>query len=601
MSLFLVVSIGFFFAAYNGWQNRQIMLKLASSSSSSSSADKSRNTHNNNSNATMMTIEKNEHKQLWSELEQLKLELAAGNNNVAKDQQEQEDVQQLRTQLDAVKKELEAEKQKDKKALDSVEKEDNGETVDGLKKEVEALKAKLEAQKEATMAKEPELLPTKKANITTYWPSSLILDKTLEWDPTVYRPWLDKSIDPMLRPPAMILMTSYGWNQPDQQEGIQMVRSIRESDLYTGVINHPWFHPTLWNDIENGTVDIADIPHDTKFFVFVDMPQCGEGNWPIYGGGKANNDFEYGRGNKSNHFFLHPLKAMKEGKLFQEKDRYNITATTVAFNCGGFGSPALDNGHNRINGTLANWPMSVVSLSSLIQHSDEQYDQGLIAPAGKPVTLSQQQEWDIVTCEAETKRSLYVTYAGNFRGGRGGKFHARGAFQPLNDNERLFIARYFNGGEFNQSKLSQYSYEEFLADTVFALAPRGDNKFSYRFTEVLSAGAIPVVLADDWVWPFRPELVDWKQCAVILPEKDAGAAAIAYLDSISEEERCRMRQACRTIYKYYVETPVKQIDGIVKGLVWKDTKGWDTMKLQGIRCDTFEDPDECNLMRRRRR
>ena len=53
------------------------------------------------------------------------------------------------------------------------------------------------------------------------------------------------------------------------------------------------------------------------------------------------------------------------------------------------------------------------------------------------------------------------------------------------------------------------------------------------------------MLADDWVWPFRPELVDWKQCAVILPEKDAGEKAIAYLDSISEEERCRMRQACR--------------------------------------------------------
>ena len=266
--------------------------------------------------------------------------------------------------------------------------------------------------------------------------------------------------------------------------------------------------------------------------------------------------------------------------------------------------PGLENGNNRVNGTMANLPMSVVSLSSLIQNSDERYDQGLISPAGKPVTLSQQQEWDIMTCEAETKRSLYVTYAGNFRSGPGAGargFSARGAFQPLNDNKRIFVSRYFNAGEFNQSKLSQYSYEEFLADTVFALAPRGDNKFSYRFTEVLSSGAIPVVLADDWVWPFRPELVDWKQCAVILPEKDAGTTTIAYLDSISEEERCRMRQACRTIYKHYVETPVKQIDGIVKGLVWKDRKGWDTMKLQGIRCDTFEDPSECNLARRRRR
>ena len=91
------------------------------------------------------------------------------------------------------------------------------------------------------------------------------------------------------------------------------------------------------------------------------------------------------------------------------------------------------------------------------------------------------------------------------------------AYKRWNDNRQFFIARYFKASEFNQSALSQLTYQEALQQTVFALAPRGDNKFSYRFTEVLSAGAILVVHADDWVWPFRPELIDWD--AVIFPKR----------------------------------------------------------------------------------
>jgi hypothetical protein len=59
-------------------------------------------------------------------------------------------------------------------------------------------------------------------------------DKTLDWDPTVQHQWLDPN---STRPPAMLLLTNTGWNQPDQEEGIKLWRSWRGRMLTQGVIN----------------------------------------------------------------------------------------------------------------------------------------------------------------------------------------------------------------------------------------------------------------------------------------------------------------------------------------------------------------------------
>ena len=435
------------------------------------------------------------------------------------------------------------------------------------------------------------------------WPESLIYDKTLSWDPHVYRPWLDKDLPADQRPPAMILLTTYGWNQKDQTQAMKHGRTIRETGLLNGVINHPWFHPTLWDDLE-GKKNVT-LPADIRYYVFSDVHQCGESNWPIYGGGKDNFDTSHNRSKSpvgQVNFVHNPTvsqsRLFTDNTLAVEKPR----AVAVTFDCRGWGVPGIHHHQNRINGTTSKLLLSVVSLSSLISNSNDDLDQGLIAPAGKPAHLTAEQVQDIETCQAESKRKFYFVYAGNYRVGRNSAFTAkyggaRGAYAPFNDNERFFVSRYFNN-EFQKSSLSNYTYEEFMSNTIFALASRGDNKFSYRFTEVLSAGAIPVVHADDWVWPFRPELIDWNECAVILPEKDAGNTTIQYLESISVEQRCKMRQACYRIYKKYAETTAGTITGIVEGLELVATRG-SSSRLQGVRCDEFEISEECNLLRRR--
>jgi len=136
-----------------------------------------------------------------------------------------------------------------------------------------------------------------------------------------------------------------------------------------------------------------------------------------------------------------------------------------------------------------------------------------------------------------------------------------------------------------------------LTQSIFAAAPRGDCKYSYRFTEVLSAGAIPVYMGDNWVWPFRSELIPWEECAVILPERDVDKT-LAVLQNISLQERCQRRQKCYTIYKNYMETGVGTITGIVESLVRvaeEGAQGLPHANLSGCHCHVDkQNPYWCN-------
>jgi len=60
-------------------------------------------------------------------------------------------------------------------------------------------------------------------------------------------------------------------------------------------------------------------------------------------------------------------------------------------------------------------------------------------------------------------------------------------------------------------------YADLLANTTFALCPRGDALFSYRLLESMHAGVIPVILADGWVLPFS-ELLNYSDFALHVEE-----------------------------------------------------------------------------------
>lgn len=47
-----------------------------------------------------------------------------------------------------------------------------------------------------------------------------------------------------------------------------------------------------------------------------------------------------------------------------------------------------------------------------------------------------------------------------------------------------------------------YNYDDLMSSSKFALVVRGHAEYSYRFTEVVGSGAVPVLAADGWVPPF---------------------------------------------------------------------------------------------------
>jgi hypothetical protein len=79
--------------------------------------------------------------------------------------------------------------------------------------------------------------------------TSPLHDKTLRWNATISRAWSNKKGP---RPPAVVTLSSLYWNHPNQTFGLTHFRTKRSTQLLQGVLNHPWFHPTAWDDLVEG-------------------------------------------------------------------------------------------------------------------------------------------------------------------------------------------------------------------------------------------------------------------------------------------------------------------------------------------------------------
>jgi hypothetical protein len=95
---------------------------------------------------------------------------------------------------------------------------------------------------------------------------------------------------------------------------------------------------------------------------------------------------------------------------------------------------------------------------------------------------------------------------------------------------------------------SQENFDDLMVNATFAFCPGGSHVTSFRFTEVLSAGAIPVLLPEI-VTPFYPE-VDWSGCAIRVSQ-----ARIVDLPRVlraipPEEIRDRQLQCSRLFQKF---------------------------------------------------
>ena len=107
-------------------------------------------------------------------------------------------------------------------------------------------------------------------------------------------------------------------------------------------------------------------------------------------------------------------------------------------------------------------------------------------------------------------------------------------------------------GPYDENDRTSY-YRSLDAD--FALVPRGDGRWTYRFSEAVLACSIPVVIADGLTLPFE-QLVSWDSVVVRVPEAALDAMAsvrdlIALLPTGEEERARRTSEVCRIRELYF--------------------------------------------------
>jgi Exostosin family len=370
--------------------------------------------------------------------------------------------------------------------------------------------------------------------------------------------------------PAQVMLTTVGWNHPDPTIGRTVGRSMFQAGLNQGILDHPWYNPNGWQDWLSATTNGTQ-----RRYVFLDVETCYEDNYPNYGWSlTANSDQEGGRpylsssGGRIRHLknTCHIIDRVLDSPLFRQDG-----AVLIIFDCGTNGPPRWSCLNRETNPKLNQLSVSIVSQSAPDRIGIQgALDLGLPPPAIHPVPLTSSQQHDISSCQGnQHQRPFFFTFTGNFRSS------VRRDLQQLHDPSNGIIVQHHFAGSSNTSSIgrgvhNQFanvngSYTTLLSQSEFAGVPRGDNLYSYRFTEVMSGGGIPVVYSDGWVLPFSKVLIDWNTIAVIIPEREA-SRTLEYLRNLTMDDRCRMRTRGYEVYLRYLATPQGVIAGIIDSL-----------------------------------
>lgn len=109
---------------------------------------------------------------------------------------------------------------------------------------------------------------------------------------------------------------------------------------------------------------------------------------------------------------------------------------------------------------------------------------------------------------------------------------------------------------------NSFDYNDMIGSSEFGLVIRGDVAFSYRFTEVVCGGAIPVVIADNWVIPFD-DLVPFASYGLRVSE-DNVSGVIPLVESIDAERSASMRKRALRLCHSHLVTQYHQFETLLR-------------------------------------
>lgn len=289
-------------------------------------------------------------------------------------------------------------------------------------------------------------------------------------------------------------------------------------DRFFTVLKH---HPARTEDLEQ-----AD-------YIFLDADFALETNWPYYGA---------------------QAKAILKGDRFPTDEE--ILEYLFEHPASGYDKPLVLINMN----PLAQWPAIVQALPDVLVvshcHTVEHYRDGIDISFPAMPLLDRH-------CYPTRERSLLLSF-------RGANSHLvreqlQLLHQPPEIEVELIQQSYWGALNYADDpkglSAEQQIYTELMARSRFSAAPRGHDIFSYRLLEVMAAGAVPVVLADDWVLPFS-ELLDWSEFSLQVAEEQClGLPQI--LQAISAEQWQTMQQRSQQVYQQYLYSLAQQVNTLL--------------------------------------
>lgn len=172
---------------------------------------------------------------------------------------------------------------------------------------------------------------------------------------------------------------------------------------------------------------------------------------------------------------------------------------------------------------------------------------------------------------ATFKGKRYMTRAGGFRSSdefltmHNGKdvIITTSCKQKTNNDFLVWHPKSRLGCDHDQLLYDRYDYND-LFNSTFGLAPGGRSPASFRLLEILSAGAIPVLIVDNYVKPFDT-LIQWHQCLVQFHSTEI-LRILPTLRSLSEREVEMRQQYCQAFFLEFLETDAKLLNTVMRTL-----------------------------------
>jgi len=133
------------------------------------------------------------------------------------------------------------------------------------------------------------------------------------------------------------------------------------------------------------------------------------------------------------------------------------------------------------------------------------------------------------------------------------------------DNLKFLKDHPKDGAQCDKEELVYQKFDETdLLNTTFMLMPVGRQPSSSRFIDALSAGAIPVLIVDNFVKPFE-SLVQWSRCILQFPSTEV-SRVIPAIKSLSKEDVEERQRYCIFVYNEYLKDDRTLLQSAVRAL-----------------------------------